>query len=285
MPTPYPPVPRLPVLLGATFVALTLAPAPSRAADLAAASPASVSPSADDQARLSPVWQAFHDWQLQIGAGAVVKPTYEGASAYEITPVPIVSAEFFGRVKIDAGGLGFKLLNEGPFRVDLTVGYDGGRDEDDDDRLRGMGDIDFGVTVGGKASYSIGAATLFVSLDQTIDGSEGLIARAGVAYTQPVTQSLILGARASIAFADDNYMQAYFGVDSGQSARSGHAAYSASAGLKSVDVAASATYRFDQHWHLRAEQSVGILTGDAADSPIVAETVQSKTMLMLGYRF
>jgi len=30
---------------------------------------------------------------------------------------------------------------------------------------------------------------------------------------------------------------------------------------------------------------VGFLVGDAADSPIVKEKVQSKTMLMLGYRF
>ena len=39
------------------------------------------------------------------------------------------------------------------------------------------------------------------------------------------------------------------------------------------------------NWLLRGAAGVGVLTGDAADSPVVEEKVQPKLSLALGYRF
>nr|WP_312038195.1 MipA/OmpV family protein [Rhizobium lusitanum] len=74
-------------------------------------------------------------------------------------------------------------------------------------------------------------------------------------------------------------------MDSAQSARSGYQQYKAGAGVKSVDLSVSATYLINDHWTVRGEEKVSVLVGNAADSPIVQEKVQPKTMLMLGYRF
>ena len=80
-------------------------------------------------------------------------------------------------------------------------------------------------------------------------------------------------------------MEAYFGVNATQSARSGLPEYKAEAGLKRVDLSASATYILTDKWLLRGEAGVGVLTGDAADSPIVEQDVQPSVSLFVGYRF
>jgi len=80
-------------------------------------------------------------------------------------------------------------------------------------------------------------------------------------------------------------MQAYFGVTPEQSARSGLARYDAGAGLKRADFSISATYMLDESWMVRGEAGVGVLLGDAADSPVVLEKIQPSGMLLVGYRF
>ena len=272
-------------LLSIAVASLFLSPFAAQAADFTSDGQTAQEPPLPDPERFGPVRQALHDWHVVIGAGAAFKPKYEGSDEFEVSPFPFISAEFFDRITIDPSGIEIKAFEKDAFRFDVNVGYDSGRDEDDADTLRGMGDIDFGATVGGKATYTFGPANVFVSVDKTIGGSEGLLATAGAAISQPLSEHLILGAEASATFADDNYMEAYFGVDTAQSARSGHAQYKAGAGIKSVDLSASATYLINENWMVRGEQGVSFLVGDAADSPIVKEKVQSKTMLMLGYRF
>ncbi len=39
------------------------------------------------------------------------------------------------------------------------------------------------------------------------------------------------------------------------------------------------------NWILKAQEIVGFPVADAADSPIVEEEIQSRTLLLLGYRF
>lgn len=234
---------------------------------------------------MSSVRQALHDWDVVVGGGAIYQPKFEGSSEYEITPVPFFSAQFYDRITIDVTGVAVKAYQQGPFQFDLKLGYDTGRDDGDADRLRGLGDIDFAATVGGKATYSLGPAELFLSVDQALGGSDGLLATAGISAQRPLSERVLVGAQASVTYADENYMQAFFGVDAGQSARSGLAEFDAEAGIKSAEVSLSATYLISDKWFLRAEESVSFLMGDAADSPIVEEDVQAKTLLLLGYRF
>lgn len=203
----------------------------------------------------------------------------------EISPVPFVSATVFDRLTIDPSGIGLRAYERGPFELRVNVGYDLGRSEDDSDDLRGLGDIDAAATIGGRASLNYGPATFFVSVDKMIGGSDGLVGQAGVEITQPVTETIILGAGASATFADKSYMEAYFGIDASQAARSGYKTYKAGAGVKSIDLSVSATYLINDNWTLRGEQKLGILVGDAADSPVVKQTLQPTSVLVLGYRF
>lgn len=280
---------RSTLLLGMAIASMAMPSRLARAADIAndagkqdrqgvASEPSATS-------GMGAVRKALHDYNVIVGGGAAYKPKFEGSSEYEVSPIPFISATFYDRITIDPTGVGVKAYNQGPLSFDLKLGYDDGRSESDANRLRGLGDIDAAATIGGKATYDLGAAEVFLSAEQALGGSDGLLISAGVSAEKPVSERLVLGAEGSVTYADDNYMEAFFGVNARQSARSGLAQFDAEAGIKSVEVSVSATYLLSENWFLKAKETVGFLTGDAADSPIVEEDVQSKSMLLLGYRF
>lgn len=224
-------------------------------------------------------------WSLIVGAGAIYEPEYEGGKDFQIQPVPFVVFSYGEWLEIDPRGVTITALRHDGFALAAKVGYEGGRDDDDADRLEGLGDIDFAATVGAKASYNWNGFEIYASVDQTINGSESLIGTFGAEYQAPVTERLILGAGVEAVVANDKHMESYFGVTAAQSARSGLSEYKAEAGLKRVNVSASAIYMLSENWLVRGEASLGILTGDAADSPITEEKLQPSTSLFVGYKF
>ncbi len=270
----------------AIALVISLMPSPVSAADAPPDfDPVAVPDMPDPQRFDFPVRQTLHNWDVMIGAGVMYEPKYEGSDEMEFSPLPFVSATFFDRLTIDPTGAELKAYEQGPFQFDVNLGYDFGRKEKDSGDLRGMGNVDGGVTVGGKTTLSYGPADFFVSVDKTLGGSEGLLGTFGAEVTHPFNEKLVFGAGASATFADKNYMQSYFGVTDAQAARSGYATYKPGSGVKSVDLSVSATYMFNENWMVRAEQEVGLLVGGAADSPLVKREVQSKSMLFLGYQF
>jgi outer membrane scaffolding protein for murein synthesis (MipA/OmpV family) len=224
-------------------------------------------------------------WGLIVGAGAMYQPEYEGSGDFKVSPVPAIIITYSDWLRIDPRGVSVTVLEHNGFSLAGKVGYEMGRDEDDGDRLKGLGDIDFAATVGAKAAYKWQALEFYAEVDQTIDGSESLIGKFGAEYTAPVTERLLVSAGISATVANDKHMQSYFGVTAAQSAASGLREYEAEAGLKRVDFTASATYMLTENWLLRGETGLGVLVGDAADSPIVEEKLQPSFMAVIGYKF
>ncbi|KXG84149.1 MipA/OmpV family protein [Agrobacterium bohemicum] len=225
------------------------------------------------------------DWSLVIGGGGMYRPEYEGSEKLQINPVPVVLFTYGEWLKIDPSGISVRAFERDGFSLSGKVGYEMGRDEDDADRLNGLGDIDLAATIGARAAYVWNGIELYAELDQTMGGSESLVATFGAEYSVPVTERLILGTGTEAIFANKNHMQAYFGVNAAQSAASGLSEYEAKAGLKRVNVKASATYLLTKNWLVRGEAGLGILTGDAADSPVVEEKLQPSASLFVGYKF
>jgi len=261
----------------------------ARAADVAVFETSSAdAPAAStqpDPSRFGRIVERLGEWEVVVGGGALIEPEYEGSDEFEVTPIPFISASYGDWLKVDPRGAAATVYRTDAIRLDGLLGYETGRDEDDSDRLRGLGDVDFGVNVGALAALDVGPVELFVSGQKTIGGSDGFIAEAGAQAEYAVSQSLFLGFRGSATFADENHMQAYFGIDAVQAARSGYAQYEPDAGIKRVDVAATATLAFNENWFTRGEAGVGVLLGDAADSPIVQDEIQPSGLLLVGYRF
>lgn len=272
------------VAVAAMAAALMLIPVAATGADLETEDNAIATPEQFNSRWYDDVHGTLRDWKVTVGAGAVYLPEYEGSDKLEFKPLPIFSAQFGENVHVDVTGVTLDLIQWEGFRLAAKGGYDLGRQEDDSDYLRGLGDIEAGGIVGGIVSYETGPFEVYAALDKTIGGSDGLTGTFGAKASHRY-ERFIFSADLSATWADDKYMETYFGITSAQSSSSGLPQYDAKAGIKRVDVKASVTYMLTDNWLVTGAAGAGFLMGDAKDSPIVKDDVQPFAMLGLGYRF
>lgn len=224
------------------------------------------------------------EWNVILGAGVRVEPKFEGSKDFTIIPLPMVSAEFGQYVSVDSMGLTINAWQYEGLSVKGRLGYDLGRDSDDAKHLDGLGDIGASAVLGVDFVYELMPLEFKLSLDKNVGGSDGFSAKFGTALMMQF-DPVMVSIGPSVTWADDNYMESYFGVTERQSLRSGLREFDAEAGFKRVDLEVSALYFINDHWVARGEMGVGYLVGDAADSPVSQENLQPYTMFILGYKF
>jgi MipA family protein len=232
--------------------------------------------------------------QLQAGGLVAVAPKYEGSQDYRVVGVPIVAP---AGGSMDNGMVQFRGIDDLRLRLINFNGFEAGplggwrftRDQTDSDRLRGLGDVDGGLVLGGYAAYHIGAFTPFVSYhaDITSDNDTGGVLRFGSEAKTSFGPGWTVTARAGASYADDDYMDAYFSVSPLQSANSaaGLPAYDASSGIKDVFFGLSGDVPIAQNWSLKWAGTYTRLVGDAADSPVIETENQFTGGLGLTYTF
>ena len=232
-------------------------------------------------------------WNVSIGAGTALKPTYEGSSNYEVSPVPFVNVSYNDMINLGAGGLNAYWHHDG-LRVGGGLGFERGRKDyrtnglsaDGDDRLRGLGDIDAAVGPRAFAMYDFGFMVLGGSVTKlTRDTNNGLFANMRVGIPYKISRRLTLTAHLATTWANANYMQTHFGVTPTQAADSGFPEFSANAGFKDVSAGISATYFFRGHWFVVADATAEELTDDAGKSPITSSDTNVRIALIAAYHF
>jgi MipA family protein len=230
---------------------------------------------------------------VKVGGVLIVKPTFEGSDEYEAVGFPYIFPTFGGGgpgffSRFDARGLDdirFKLIERDGFVAGPLAGYNLGRDEDDDDHLEGLGDVDGGVVAGGFVGYKLGPVLFDASFHNTFGDDGGYLIRLGAEVERPLSDRVMLTARIGATYADDDYMQNYFGVSVEQSADSGLGAFDAEAGFKDVFAEVGLKAQLDAHWDLRGSVRYSRLVGDAADSPIVETEDQFTGLVGVSYKF
>jgi outer membrane scaffolding protein for murein synthesis (MipA/OmpV family) len=270
----------IPILAGVALLSVS----PDRAAAQPTGDPAPAAPEEVGPRGLGGEPGANRRWDVILGAGPMIAPIYEGSDEFRVTAIPLISATFGEQLVVDPRGVSVTVFSDEAFGIRLRAGYDRGRDEDDSDRLTGLGDIDPGVALGATFAYDLGQVELRTSIGRIFGGNEGTIGDVGAEVSGnygPVR----LTAGASAIWADTSYMDTNFGITPAQSARSGLAAYSVDGGFRRVQADASAAYMLTANWAVRGRVVLGALIGDAADSPVVEDVFQPSAMLMLGYRF
>ena len=234
--------------------------------------------------------------RITVGASAISAPLFEGSARYGVWAVPNIKFEALGGG--EGGGTGVLgalksfdarslddisvgVLKFGDFEMGPLVGYRIGRLEKDSPRLRGFGDVDGGLVAGGYARYDLKPFYGRVSLHQHVTGDDtGLVVRFAAGTEIPVTSKVVFKADAFLDYANDTYMNAYFGVTAGQSARSGLRTYDPGAGFKSAGFMIGTDVVVMPLWTLTASAGYSRLLGDSASSPIV-ET-QDRVEVRLG---
>jgi len=208
-----------------------------------------------------------YDVVIEIGAGALVKPAYEGAGVNVVQPFPIVTLHYLAIP-------GFAPISNNRFDQGFAFSpsfrYIQKRKASDYSQLAGLNDVDATFEAGGKFSYTFGAVRPWAAIRQGFGGSDGFSGELGLDFIwrpDPVTE-ITVGPRAS--FASKDYMQTYFGVTAAEAARSPLlAAYSAGGGFKGVGGELNARYEVSPEWAVIGKVTYEKLIGDAADSPIV----------------
>ncbi len=267
-------------------------PTPILAAVLAAATLGFANPAAAEDGGPA---AADADWKVSVGLGTGFKPDYEGSDDYELDVMPDLSVSYRDLVYLRHMELGANALTvKGPREGDkLQLGplvrFRPGRDQDDNDALRGLGDVEYSVEAGAFLRYGAGPWSAGLTLVQDIaDGHDGALAEASVGYGMPIAAGLKASLRASSTWASDDTMQSFFGISAAQAARSGRAAYEAEAGIKNVGLTLGLEYELMKDVGLGGRIGYTRLLGDAADSPLVegdGSADQLSVGLSLSYRF
>jgi len=229
---------------------------------------------------------------LSVGGAIAIKPKYEGAKDYDVYGFPLIFPSFGGglgnRISVrGADDVRVRLLDFNGFEAGALGGYAFGRDDNDADILRGIGDVDGGLVLGGFAGYRFGMLLLDVSYHHTVTGDDGAQVSFGGEVKTPVAPGFELTTRVGATYADDAYMSTHFGITATQAANSwvGLPVYDADAGIKDVHASMSARIDLTDRWVLRTGIKYTHLVGDAADSPVVEREDQLSGSLGLSYRF
>jgi outer membrane protein len=225
-----------------------------------------------------------YDVMLEVGAGASMRPAYEGAKDYQVLPTGFFTLHYlwlpgFGEVENGRPKEGFSF---GP-----SFRYVSKRQSNDYAALRGLDDVDAAFELGGRFSYTFGVFRPWVAVRYGLGGHNGIVGEAGldmVLRPSAVTE-ITFGPRTS--FANSEYMQTYLGVTPAEAARSGLAAYSPGGGFKGVGFETVGRYEFTPQWAVLGSVAYEKLIGDAAASPITkaGDDDQFTAKLGLSYRF
>jgi outer membrane scaffolding protein for murein synthesis (MipA/OmpV family) len=217
-------------------------------------------------------------WEVSLGAGALYNPDYDGSDEYEVDPLPLIAINYRDFIMLRGPALmvdvfqlsGSKLAENLSFGA--LVKYDLGREANDNPILRHLPDIDGGAEAGLFAEYELGPVTFELSAVQdTGSRHEGAVAEFAIAYGHMLASRLRGQVEASVAWADDDYTQSYFGVAAAQAQASGLREFAAEGGLKDAGVSASLHYLLNEHWRITGRLAYRRLLGDAADGPLVED--------------
>jgi MipA family protein len=240
-----------------------------------------------------------------IGLGVGLGPDYEGSDHYEVGVVP------FGRFSYKEYQQYLKLgpnfgsrtyqarLNVMPYEgIELgpMVTYRPGRKNVENNKVDRLPNTDNAAEAGGFTHYWLplglpGSQGVALDLSGAADVSnayDGWWIQPGVDYKAGLSETVGFSARVFADYASANYMDEFFSVSSGQSARSGLRQFDADAGWKDVGLSLGVNWQFAAHWFTGAVANYARMIGDAGDSPVVRSAGsrnQAAGGVFVGYKF
>ncbi|MGL4443069.1 MAG: MipA/OmpV family protein [Alsobacter sp.] len=263
------------VAAAASLSSGSIEPAQAQAKNSAKAAPATVEQA--DAAREAASWRFRQapGWLMTVKAHVVGSPRFTGSDEYSVIAYPTISIrrndgpEKFGAPD---DGISFVVFGDAHWAVGVVGRYQGGRYYDQDRRLYGIRDAKWSVEPGlfGEFWALTDTVRMRGEMRYGINGYNGLIGSVALDYVHRMGPRLVLNAGPRMTVAGSEYMDAYFGVTAQDAAWNASVTpYSPGAGVKSIGVAAAATYRWNDQWSTTVRGQYDRLVGPAGDSPIV----------------
>ena len=89
----------------------------------------------------------------------------------------------------------------------------------------------------------------------------------------------------SFTYADNTYLNNYFGIDNNENSSSGYSIYSLSDGIKDISANVIGIYKINDKFSLTANLNYKKLIGQVAKSPIIFKDNNITTILTLNYNY
>jgi outer membrane scaffolding protein for murein synthesis (MipA/OmpV family) len=231
------------------------------------------------------------DWRYVVGLATEYKPLYDGSQPYRYLIGPVIDVRYRDIAFASVGeGLGVNVIRGPNYRVGIALDYDLGRHVDDDENhLRGLGDINAAPVVKVFASYVVSKQLpLVLRFDarQFVGGAEGAVADIEAYLPLPgSSKTLVMFVGPSLTLADHHYMQTEFGVTKAQSIASGYPIYDAHGGSNAIGLGFTATHFINDRWLINMDAAINHLLGSGNDSPITQRSLQRIVVLSAAYKF
>ena len=237
------------------------------------------------------IWGApKKDWSIMLGGLTFLSPDYEGSDDIGVQGLPFLDVSWRNRFFINFWqGLGVNIIRNKNLTFGTSIGYYGSREEDDNEALRGLGNVDGGIDGRLFLFVPVGPISLTSMFRHDLSGNhDGAIFSVGALYFKPVTPKLRVNLQGQLNFASEKFMNTYFDINLSQANRSSMAIYDADAGIKDISAFKILIYSFTRHWNVVSFMGFSRLLGDAANSPIVdvkGTANQFRFGLGFSYRF
>jgi MipA family protein len=236
------------------------------------------------------------NWNVTLGLVTVDSEKYPGSSARQLHIYPlgeiVYRDTFFFKGDPIPGttirGLGAYLFKNEHWAITASLAPDfTQRHEQDDVRLRGLGNVATTMRAALAASYSRDwwRITGAVTQDLSKNKKEGVKGGFDFVATWHATERLTLNAGPGVTIANGENTRTFFGVTPLQSARSGYAVYDPSGGAQNIRLSVGMNYRISRSWFAGAFASESKLQGDAANSPFVEKKQEFSIGTYIGHHF
>lgn len=240
-------------------------------------------------------------WSLTVGVASVISNAWQGSEDHVLSFFPDLRVKygdtFFASIP---DGAGWNAVNKDGWKAGPIAKLRSGRDEDGSgspfavtrgsDALIGLGDVGATAEVGGFVEKLFGARQQWRGRIETLrgfGGHEGTVGNFSLSYQIRTGREIFnIGPRATLASSD--FTRTYFGIDAGQSVRSGLGIYKPNGGLVSYGIGGSMVRPLDRQSAITAFSSLERLGGVAKNSPLVRERgspIQFTLGVGYSYRF
>lgn len=223
---------------------------------------------------------------VRVGLGVLNGPSYLGSDERKTRAVPLIDARWRNGWFAGVRGVGYRFDTGAPLSGGVRLTADLGRDEDDDESLRGMGDLKARPELGLFVNYrltpniDIGSSFRYGSGNDR----EGLLGDISLRGAFPITPSNRLVGGLTMTVANTKAMQSAFGVDAVQSLNSGYAPYGPGSGLRDVSLQLGNMTRLQPNTMLFIGVNARTLMGDARDSPLTTRRTGVSALATLSFR-
>jgi len=228
------------------------------------------------------------DVNFSLGGAVLFIPKYKGSDEHRVAAYPLFDAQWKNGAFFSAfNGLGYNFSKNANLQYGLRMSLEAARDESRSGKLRGLGDVSTALEPGAFLNYSFNPNYSLVSSLRYGSGVDhnGLQISLGARATTAVNKDHRISVSIGANWANSHYAQSYFGVNARQSAASGYAPFTPSAGITDVRIGASWHWTIDTNWSLTTGASISRLSGDAAKSPFVFDKTPVSVFSAASYRF